>query len=168
MLREIEWAVKDSNLRVPVGIPIYSRMQSAISANRPCRRTSHFALRTFSEGMTGVEPVTFALAARRSSAELHPQNLEEGETGIEPVAPCYSPERPPAGSRTRSVSDLQSDAFPLGDGRRREYQRAESNRRPLPYQGSALPPELRWRGRGAAPEGVEPPTRGSSTRRSTG
>ena len=79
---------------------------------------------------------------RRGSNPRHPA----WKAGALPLS--YSPAapstwigaRPPAGNRTRSLSDLQSDAFPLGDGRRKCA---------------------------VAREGFEPPTRGSSTRRST-
>src|SRR5256714_14758143 len=83
-------------------------------------------------GDTGIEPVTSSVSGKRSPAELIAQDLAEVETGFEPV-----------------YTALQAVASPLGHstkvGRlwRPPSGRRDSNPRPSPLQGDALPTALR-------------------------
>src|SRR5207302_7791668 len=83
---------------------------------------------------TGIEPVTSSVSGKRSPAELIARDLAEVETGFEPV-----------------YTALQAVASPLGHstnvGRlwRPPSGRRDSNPRPSPWQGDALPAALRPR-----------------------
>src|SRR2546430_14364430 len=83
-------------------------------------------------GDTGIEPVTSSVSGKRSPAELIARDLAEVETGFEPV-----------------YTALQAVASPLGHstnvGRlwRPPSGRRDSNPRPSPWQGDALPAALR-------------------------
>src|SRR3954453_7618992 len=85
-------------------------------------------------GDTGIEPVTSSVSGKRSPAELIARDLAEVETGFEPV-----------------YTALQAVASPLGHstnvGRlwRPPSGRRDSNPRPSPWQGDALPAALRPR-----------------------
>jgi hypothetical protein len=113
------------------------------------RALFHLSYDGIGEGMAGFEPAAFALAARRS-----------GRLSYIPGDVLRS--RPPAGNRTRSLSDLQSDAFPLGHGRRGDVQLPgrDSNPRRADLQPAALPAELPSNGEIPA-GGFEPPNRSS-------
>src|SRR5256886_10744386 len=83
-------------------------------------------------GDTGIEPVTSSVSGKRSPAELIARDIAEVETGFEPV-----------------YTALQAVASPLGHstkvGRlwRPPSGRRDSNPRPSPWQGDALPAALR-------------------------
>jgi hypothetical protein len=109
--------------------------------------------------MAGVEPAAFALAARRSSRLSYIPGvvLIRGRRGSNPRQPAWE-----AGALPLSYSPMRPTL------RSAETSRRESN--PVAV-GTAVrclptwPREERWRT--VAREGFEPPTRGSSTRRST-
>src|SRR5215218_2441671 len=70
-------------------LPAELQRQSTCGPSAP----QHPALRT-SEGMAGLEPATFALAARRSIRLSYiPGGAEKREAGIEPAASCLEGRR---------------------------------------------------------------------------
>ena len=111
-------------------------------------------------GATGIEPVTSAVSRQRSAAELSAQ-----------YGHCIPPRRrresnPGTGFCRPLPHHSATSPKPLsakGGRNRRSSGRPDSNRRPQPWQGCALPAELRprWRGcyhgaAGTIHEPVEP------------
>src|SRR5437588_13114229 len=88
----------------------------------------------FAVGDTGIEPVTSSVSGKRSPAELIAQGRAEVETGFEPVYTALQAVASPLGHSTRVGKPL---AAPSG--------RRDSNPRPSPWQGDALPAALRPR-----------------------
>ena len=89
---------------------------------------------------TGIEPVTSSVSGKRSPAELiaralMQRSLEVG-TGFEPVYTALQAVASPLGHPTAEATRVSRPA-PLPSGRR------DSNPRPSPWQGDALPTALR-------------------------
>ena len=87
-------------------------------------------------GDTGFEPVTSSVSRKRApTAPIALSVNAEVETGFEPVYTALQAVASPLGHSTVVAPDLTVAASPSG--------RRDSNPRPSPWQGDALPAALR-------------------------